>query len=101
MKNNILAVPVTEQSVNRLRIVVNGNGNTYMARLHGKSASCTYSAQVAAERVCLKLWPDGNFELTPIGEERFPGGSKSTAEFEIRLPGQEDDNHAMKDGMGL
>lgn len=101
MKNNNLAVTDTEQSVNRLRIVVNGNGNTYMARLNGKSASCTYSAKVAAERVCLKLWPDGNFELIPIGEERFPGGSKSTAEFEIRRSGQKDDNRAMKDGMDL
>lgn len=101
MRNKNLALSGKEKSSNQLILTVNGNGSNYIARLNGKSASCTYSAKVAAERVCLKVWPDGNFELTPIGEERFPGGSKSTAEFGIKLSGQNKNNRATKDGMDV
>lgn len=49
--------------------VTRGTGNSYIARTGGKNASCSYSAKVAAERVCQKVWPGISVELLDVTGE--------------------------------
>jgi hypothetical protein len=68
---------------NKRLITVTGNGHTYLARLDGKTASCTYSPKVAVERLVQKVWPGQAILISQRGQERLQGGSKSITEFEI------------------
>ncbi|HTF98643.1 MAG TPA: hypothetical protein VL995_21050 [Cellvibrio sp.] len=68
-------------------ITVNGNAMTFTARHNGKTATCTYSAQVAAERVCEKLWPEKSCEVKEISSKSFSGTSKTKSEFSVRFIG--------------
>lgn len=58
-----------------LRIAVRFCNGTYIARAHGKSASCTSSDEVAVDRLIKKLWGAGKHIVSLVVGETLSGYS--------------------------
>lgn len=56
--------------MSKLLITVKDNGQTYMARCNGKSASCTANPETAAINVAKKVLPGYEFTLETQPERR-------------------------------
>lgn len=62
------AIVVAKQAAAKPKIVriTRSHGTAYTARIAGKNATCSYSAEVAAKDVCAKAWPGVEVTFTDV-----------------------------------